>query len=54
MKTKIATENKIKAKYFNVSEVPVHKTVAVNDDLIIDFGEKGEVVGVEVLGYFGN
>ena len=46
---KITYDKAADAMYLNVSRGKVKKTVEVNPRVIVDIGEKGKVIGVELL-----
>lgn len=46
---KITYDEQADAMYLYLSQGTVKKTVPVNDRVIVDVGEKGKVLGVELL-----
>jgi len=39
------------AAYFNVNDGKVVKTVEMKDNVIVDVGEKGRIIGIEILNF---
>ena len=46
---KITYDKEADAMYLNISRGKVKKTVEVNPRVIVDIGEKGKVIGIELL-----
>ena len=46
---KITYDKEADAMYLSVSRGKVKKTIEVNSRVIVDIGEKGKVIGVELL-----
>ncbi|MDE2038126.1 MAG: DUF2283 domain-containing protein [Patescibacteria group bacterium] len=39
------------AVYLNLNEGKVKKTLEMKDDVIVDVGEKGKIIGIEILNF---
>lgn len=46
---KITYDKEADAMYLDIARGKVKKTLAVNSRVIVDIGEKGKIVGVELL-----
>lgn len=46
---KITYDKDADAMYLNIARGKVKKTIPINSRVIIDMGEKGKIVGVELL-----
>ena len=46
---KITYDKEADAMYLNIARGKVKKTLAVNSRVIVDIGEKGKIVGIELL-----
>ncbi len=46
---KITYDKEADAMYLNIARGKVKKTLAVNSRVIVDMGEKGKIVGIELL-----
>ncbi|MEK9177659.1 MAG: DUF2283 domain-containing protein [Patescibacteria group bacterium] len=39
------------AVYLNLNKGKVKKTIEMNNDVVVDMGEKGKIIGIEILNF---